>query len=190
MNTADEAIKAFKATGDTQTVEAPSMEPTPSIKLHDEDGENVGQFVQGKYLIRRTGKSQNGEVVYIDIRLENTNAKATVKKGKDYVPAEIKAGDIISVYASRRLDRQLSKLEPGTDFIAVYKGMVKVKTAKGRTHAHDYEVQAKTDATLTPADVDYIKSRSGNKKEDVDVKAENEKTDAEAEANLNALDAE
>jgi len=188
MTTAEEALKAFNASGDTQTVEAPSMEPTPSIKLQDEDGNNIGKFIQGKYLVRRTGKSQNGEVVYIDVRLDKTNAKATVKRGKEYVGAEVKTGDIVSVFASRRLDRILSKLEPGTDFLAIYKGLVKVKTARGKVSAHDFEVKARKEANLTPADVDYIKARSGAKKTEVNVSEENAKTEAEADANLDSLD--
>jgi len=187
MNTADKAIKAFEETGDTQNVVAPSMEPTPSIKLHDEDGENVGKFVQGKYLFRRTSTGQYGEIVYLDVRVSATNATATVKKDQAYVPVPVKEGDIISLYASSRLDKQLRSLEPGTDFIAVYRGLVKEKTSKGKVHAHEYEVKAKKEPILTPADVEYIKIQN-SRQQKLNTKALTAAAGAEAKANLDALD--
>lgn len=186
---AEEALKAFDSEGDTQEVDAPSMQPTPSIKLQDDEGANVGSFVQGKFLARRVGKGQNGEVVYIDIRLIETNAKATVKKGTNYVTADVKPGDVISIYASRRLDRQLATLEPGTDFIAVYKGMIRVPNGRGgKVSAHDFQVKAKKVAELSADDVAYIKARSTRKTTKVDVENENERANEEAESNLSSLE--
>lgn len=183
---ANEALKAFDTAGVSEDVE-PTSSYNPSMKLHDEDGTNVGLYVSGRYLRSRTIDNNGTKLMFIDLRLESTNSKATVKKGKGYVEVSVKAGDIVTVFASSRLYRAINGLQPGTRVFFEYEGQKKVETPRGRKLAHIYKVKA-LPGTLTTEDVEYIKVRSEKRVSDKDVQESRENSEAEAEAAMSHLE--
>lgn len=187
MSNAQDALKAFQSTGDTEEVVPSALTPTPSIRLHDAEGKNVGKYIAGKYLGRREADGPNGKLVFLDIRLRDTNQVATVKKGTSYPEVAVKPGDIVSLFASSRLDKAISPLELGTDIIAVYDGMKRVKTKKGMVWAHSYTVNRSKTVTLSEDDKKHIgKSQTSKttKEEAVKSKAKSEVEAEEALAQL------
>lgn len=155
---ANDALKEFDAEGKAEDVQ-PQSSFAPSIKIHDEDSTNVGQYVSGRLLRTREANNNGTLLMFVELRLEKTNAKATVKKGKEYPTVEVKAGDIVSVYASSRLYRAAKQLAPGTRVFFQYDGQKKVETPKGKKLAHIWTVKS-LPGNLTPDDVAYLKART------------------------------
>lgn len=184
--TAEDALKDFDTEGKAEELE-PVSNFNPSIKMHDEDGENIGLYVSGRYLSSREVLNNGTKLMFIDLRLEKTNAKATIKKGKSFPEVAVQAGQVVTVYASSRLYRSVKGLQPGTRVFFEYEGQKKVETPKGRKLAHIYKVKA-LPGTLTPEDVEYLKARSTKAVSEKDVEAAAKNSDAEAEAALNNLD--
>jgi len=184
--TADQALKEFDVEGKAEEVE-PASNFNPSIKMHDENGENIGLFVSGRYLSSRELVNNGTKLMFIDVRLEKTNAKATVKKGKSFPEVSVKAGDIVTVYASSRLYRSVKSLQPGTRVFFEYEGQKKVETPKGRKLAHIYKVKA-LPGTLTPEDVAYLSSRTKKVVSEKEIETANKASEVEAEAALSQLE--
>ena len=158
MTNYTDALRDFDTKGKAVTVSTGSNIVIPSIRLHDSEGENVGQFVAGTYLGRREAEGPNGKFVLLTLRLATTNAKATIKKGSSYPEAAVKAGDIINVFASSRLDRTVKDLELGTRIMVRYEGKKKIDTPRGKVFAHFFDVKAIADA-LAPEDREYLKTQ-------------------------------
>lgn len=185
MKTAEEALAQFDTEGKAETVE-PVQNNTPSIKMHDQDGNNIGLFVIGKLLGVREISKSDMRYMFIEVRLESTNATATIKRGKDYPTVEVKAGDIVSVYASSRLFNAVKNLPLGSRVYMKYEGIKKVQTPKGRKDAHIFTTK-KLPGTLSPEDVRYIEARKDSltKKE---VEAAQKEVEAEATDALSTLE--
>ena len=182
----NDALKEFDVDGKAVDVE-PAASFAPSIKIHDEDATNVGQYVSGRLLRTREVTNNGTRLMFIELRLEKTNAKATVKSGKSYAPIEVKAGDIISVYASSRLYRAAVSLSPGTRVFFKYDGQKKVETPKGKKLAHIWTVKS-LPGNLTPEDVEHLRVRNNKAASDTDVASAKASTESEAKAAMNELD--
>lgn len=187
MSNAQDALKDFESTGTVQDVKPATMAPTPSIRLHDEEGKNVGKYIVGKYLGRREADGPNGKLVFLDIRLVKTNQVATVKKDGKYPETEVKAGDLISLFASSRLDRAIKTLDLGSEVFVVYDGMARVKGKKGMVWAHTYTVKAKA-GTLSPEDKEYVSRRSDNAASKEDAAKAKSANEAEAQQALSTIE--
>lgn len=185
QNAAD-ALKEFDADGKAEDVQ-PASSYAPSIKIHDEDSTNVGQYVSGRLLRTREANNNGTLLMFVELRLEKTNARATVKKGKEYPTVEVKAGEIVSVYASSRLYRAAKQLTPGTRVFFQYDGQKKVETPKGKKLAHIWTVKS-LPGNLTPEDVEYLKSRNNKAVSDAEASTAKVQTDAEAKAAMADLD--
>lgn len=182
-----DALKDFESTGEITDVKPASMAPTPSVRLHDEEGKNVGKYLSGKYLGRREADGPNGKLVFLDVRLDKTNQVATVKKDGKYPVVEVKAGDLISLFASSRLDRAIKTLDLGTQIFVVYDGMKKVKGKKGMVWAHTYTVKAKA-GTLSPEDREYVNRRAEGKASKEEAETAKATNEADAEAALSKIE--
>lgn len=185
MQTAEEALASFDTEGKAETAE-PAQNVTPSIKLHDQDGNNVGLFVSGKLLGIRKIEKNGVKYMFVELKLESTNAKATIKKGKSYGEVAVKAGDIISVYAASRLFNAVKDLPLGTRIFAKYEGIRKVETPRGRKDAHFFTTK-KLPGTLTVDEQKYVDSKRERLTESEAKKAQ-AGVEAEAEDNLSTLE--
>lgn len=183
---ADDALREFDVENKAEDVE-PASSFNPSIKMHDEDGANIGLYVSGRYLSSREIVNNGTKLMFIDVRLEKTNAKATIKKGKAFPEVTVKAGDIVTVYASSRLYRAAKQLQPGTRVFFEYEGQKKVETPKGKKLAHIYKVKS-LPGNLTPEDVSYLQSKTKKVVSEADVDASKKGSEADAESALNTLE--
>lgn len=188
MTNAIDAQKEFEAQGKT---EEPSQQKegtsSPTIKLHNSDGENTGLFVVGKLLFTKaitkyTNKDKR-TYMFIEMVLEKTNATATVKDGTKYKDVPVKAGDIITVFAAARLFNAASKVAPGSRLYASYTGAI---IQKGKTiHTH---VVKSLPGTLTVAEKEYIAQRNKQKESTVDAEKAGLAEEAQAADALSQLE--
>ncbi len=182
MTNALDAKKRFEQTGDVQEVTPDVVYPS-SIKMHDESGANIGQYVTGRFLSARIVGTGENTLRFVDIRLTATNAIATRKKGKAYVEAEVKEGEIVTIFATSRLMRALENVAAGSEVFLQYDGRKKIEGRKGVPHI--WTVKAKP-GTLSAEDIAHIQRVTGaaSKKQAEAAKVNNE---AEAQAALAQL---
>lgn len=157
---------------------------TPSIRIQNEDSDNVGAYVRGKFLLRRETPSKTYEgkmITFIELRYAASDkcGNITVKNGDRYDPVTPKVGEIISIMAPSRLARQAAEFEPGDDILILYEGMKKPTLGNGKKGklGNSFQVRKKP-GNLTPEDVEYIKKRMTPR----DAKAVDPDVDVEAMA--------
>lgn len=182
----NDIMSQFDPEGKAETAE-PVSNLTPSIKMHDEDGLNIGKYVSGRLLSTRKIVKNGTNLMFIEVRLESTNAKATVKKGNAYVEAQVTPGQLVSVYASSRLFRSVEPLAIGSRVLMTYEGQRKVETPKGRKLAHIYDVKH-LPGVLSDEDLAHLKARAARKNAVKDVEASQKESEVEAEAALSQLE--
>jgi hypothetical protein len=185
MQSADEALKEFDADGTAKTVE-PEQNNTPSIKLHDADGNNIGLFVSGKLLGVREIKKNELRYMFVELKLESTNAKATIKRGSSYPEIAVKPGDIVSVYAASRLFNAVKNLPLGSRVFTKYEGIKKVETPRGKKDAHIFTVKS-LPGQLTAEELTYVQRRK-DKLTEKEAKTAQATVEAEAADALSTLE--
>ena len=113
----------------------------PSILIQSK--ETVGQWFKGKMV----SEGRNVESAYenphrvfelevIDGTMGFVQSKPNNEGEKVYTNVDVKVGQVVSVFASRRLARALDQIP--VDGIVRFEYIGKVKTARGK--AHDYKV--------------------------------------------------
>lgn len=183
MSKADEVLKTFEAAGNVvepdQKKESLSR---PTIKLHNKNGNKTELFVVGKLLTvkkveRMTPKGKRA-YMFVDIVLEQTNTKASVKDDKaptGYRDVEVKAGDIVTLFAASRLYNAALRLVPGAKLYAKYDGG---EIEDGKV-IHRHIIKA-LPGTLTAEEAEYV--ARANERKEAAIAAAQSKAEDEAEA--------
>lgn len=163
MIDANDALNEFESQGKT---EEPNQKKesiaNPTIKLHNGDGEKTELFVVGKLLSAKRIEKMTAQgkraYMFVDVVLEKTNAKATLKDEKaktGYKDVEVKAGDIVTLFAASRLFNAASRLSPGAKLYVKYDGGI---IEKGKlVHKH---VIKSLPGTLTPKEQEYVTAQN------------------------------
>lgn len=134
------AYEKFKkrAKGDVSEAKATFA---PLVRLTNKEGKG-GAVLSGKLVGRKTVKIKDAEQIVYDLILADTTAEVVLKKGEDWVPTSAKAGDLVSFFAPRRLDRVLAPLAKNTEVFIKYTGKGPVPSKMGGdVQAHLFEVE-------------------------------------------------
>jgi hypothetical protein len=139
-----------------------NFEKTPSVKL--QNGDYVaGAWIEAKYLIGRAVPKKTGdgtnywvEAVYLagDVKAELYDGKTRKSS-----PVTLKAGDLISIYATRRSFGAITSLVAGQNFLMEYLGKIKVQTPKGLVSSHNLVVRPGAVEALTEAEAKLVDRR-------------------------------
>ncbi len=187
MSLNDDVLKEFE--GAEEPNQKKDIASNPTIKLHNGDGEKTELFVVGKFLIAKAIEKATPQgkrkYMFVDIVLEKTNATATVKDPKaksGYRDVEVKAGDIVTLFAASRLFNAASRLSPGAKLYAKYDGGA---IEKGKL-VHKHVIKA-LPGTLTPKELEYVNAQNKRKEAAADAgkaKVEDESAAADAMSQL------
>lgn len=125
MTTANEIRKTQK----TQQVKI-----NPTAKLTDHEG----SFLFGVLLARRDVPYEGKSFKVYDFKIESGDFLAT--EGKEETKVNWKAGDIVQLKGTARINWALSNLADGSKVLIEYLGTKKSKV-KGKNDAHDFAVE-------------------------------------------------
>ena len=84
------------------------------------------------------GSAKNYNVY--EFAIEDTDMPIQKKDGKEYIEAEVTAGDSVSVFAPTRLNNALTKANNGDRIKITYMGLGKATKFGGKPHEFDVEV--------------------------------------------------
>lgn len=163
MIDANDALAQFEKEGKTEEPEQrKEVAANPTIKLHNGDGEKTELFVVGKLLtakqVEKLTPQGKRRYMFVDIVLEKTNAPATIKDSKvksGYRDVDVKAGDIVTLFAASRLFNAASRLIPGAKLYAKYDGG---KMEKGKM-VHQHTIKS-LPGTLNAKEQEYVTAQN------------------------------
>lgn len=113
------------------------FDPTPVVGITQKEG---GKFVG---ILADTGKEvqlkRYKKYVY-NFKIEDTDMSIQIKKDDEYVDTDVKAGQLVSVFAPTVLRKALMKAEVGQRIQIIYLGKQEGKDGGADYHGFDVEV--------------------------------------------------
>lgn len=135
MSTLQEKMKEYQKKG---ARELDSDFPPTAMLTNDENKE---QYLEGKLLGRSMVITSYGKSPVYTVEFISADCPIRTKINKEWVDADVPAGDVVAFFAPRRLDTVLRKCKVGDQVVIGYTGREDKKKAKGKNPAHLFVVQ-------------------------------------------------
>ena len=191
MLDANDVLAQFEKEGKTEEPnQRKDSGSNPTIKLHNGEGEKTELFAVGKFLVAKRIEKNTPQgkraYMFVDIILEKTNGKATIKDPKaksGYRDVEVKSGDIVTLFSASRLFNAASRLAPGTRLYAKYDGGA---IEKGKL-VHKFVIKT-LPGTLTLKEQEYVNIQTKRKDASADASQAKQGDEAAAAEALSQLE--
>lgn len=114
------------------------FKPTPSVGLT----KKVNGFLKGRIAKMgrevKIGPSKDWLYFVYELNILDTDLPVTVKSDNGYVEANVEEGEVVSIFATKKLHEKLSVFDEGIVVNITYKGK---KESGAKNPAHDFDVK-------------------------------------------------